>query len=236
MGPSTGDRVTEPRPLRYERKFVVDALTLPEVEALVRFHPALFSEVYPPRHVNNLYLDSPDLASYVDNLDGVRDRAKVRIRWYGDLFGLVHRPVLELKIKQGLVGRKEAHELPAFLIDREFDSDRLARILSGAGLSERLRHSVTTLDARLLNRYRRRYFLSSDGRVRLTMDSDLDFYRVGPRDHAFVARWRDRECTILELKYDVEHEERAAQVASRLPFRMTKNSKYVGGLEAVNLW
>ncbi len=35
---------------------------------LVRRHPGMFYEPFPPRFINNLYLDSEDLQNYEDNL------------------------------------------------------------------------------------------------------------------------------------------------------------------------
>ena len=89
------------REYRYERKFLVDQLDVHQVLALVKLHPAMFYQPYPPRYVNNLYLDTEGLDNYQDNVSGVGDRRKVRLRWYGDLFGDVDRPVLEFKIKRG---------------------------------------------------------------------------------------------------------------------------------------
>lgn len=44
------------------------------------------------------------MLAYQDNLIGISDRMKVRIRWYGALLGLIEEPVLELKIKRGFLG------------------------------------------------------------------------------------------------------------------------------------
>ena len=88
--------------------------TIREIEALVNLHPAIFSQIYHPRFVNNLYLDSLSLNSYFCHVNGLKDRVKVRIRWYGDLFGPVDEPVLELKIKRGSLGRKESFPLASF--------------------------------------------------------------------------------------------------------------------------
>ena len=65
-----------------------------QVRALVKLHPSMFYEPYPPRYVNNLYLDTEDMENYLDNVSGVAERRKVRIRWYGDLFGDIGRPML----------------------------------------------------------------------------------------------------------------------------------------------
>ena len=89
---------------RYERKFIVERLGDAQIRSLVQLHPAMFVMPYPPRWVNNIYLDTPELANYVDNVDGAVDRRKVRLRWYHGLFEPASQAMLEFKIKRGLVG------------------------------------------------------------------------------------------------------------------------------------
>lgn len=98
---------------RYERKFFVSNLDRVSAEKLVLHHPAFFSEIYHERYVNNLYFDYPAFQSYADSNRGNPDRVKTRIRWYGDLFGSIQDPVLELKIKRGFVGFKKLFPLNA---------------------------------------------------------------------------------------------------------------------------
>ena len=70
---------------RFEKKFFISELTKQEIESIIKLHPAIFSEIYYERFVNNIYLDSFDLQNYFDNIIGTFKRQKVRIRWYGDL-------------------------------------------------------------------------------------------------------------------------------------------------------
>lgn len=233
MAPSSASPAAEARGLRFERKFLVETLSASEMVSLVRLHPALFLETYPPRWINNLYLDSAERASFDDNVAGIADRVKVRIRWYGDLFGALPRPVLERKHKHGLLGGKEAYPLPPFTMAPGFDRDRLARVLAGADLPPAVREALATLEPHLLNRYRRRYYRSADGRIRLTLDDRREVRRAGPRNNAFVTRREDRRSVILELKYAPEDDARAVAIANRFPFRLTKSSKYVDGLAAL---
>ena len=86
--------------LRYERKYCVSELMHEEIEGLLKLHPAVFQEIYHKRTVNNIYLDTHDLRLYKDNIDGKDSRIKLRVRWYGDLFGKVKNPFLEVKIKR----------------------------------------------------------------------------------------------------------------------------------------
>ncbi len=99
---------------RYERKFLVDRLDQHQVMGLIKRHPAMFCQPYPPRFINNFYLDTAHMVNYRDNVDGAADRRKVRIRWYGELMGQIENPVLEFKIKRGLVGTKKHHPIPGF--------------------------------------------------------------------------------------------------------------------------
>ena len=99
---------------RFERKFFVSSLTTSHVQAIIKNHPSLFRETFPTRQINNIYLDTLDMSHYWDNVAGVSKRVKVRIRWYGELFGEITSPVLEFKIKNNSVGTKVSFSLAPF--------------------------------------------------------------------------------------------------------------------------
>ena len=61
---------------RYERKFLVNETRYENIEALVKIHPIQFREIYQPRFVNNIYLDTFNLDFYYDNIIGTADRKK----------------------------------------------------------------------------------------------------------------------------------------------------------------
>ena len=86
---------------RYERNFIISELDRHNVETLIKYNPAMFTEIFHKRVVNNIYFDSLHMDNLYDNKCGTSKRIKVRIRWYGNLFGLIEKPVLELKIKDG---------------------------------------------------------------------------------------------------------------------------------------
>ena len=69
---------------RFERKYHIQDLNLHEVEMWVRRSPCLFRECFPPRYINNIYFDTPELDNYHENLGGQAARTKLRLRWYGD--------------------------------------------------------------------------------------------------------------------------------------------------------
>src|SRR3989338_3942059 len=84
---------------RYERKFIIEKTCNPEF--LVKHHPANFIKQHNLRQINNIYFDTPNYSSYTDNKEGNPQREKIRIRWYGEPFGKINNPILEIKQKQG---------------------------------------------------------------------------------------------------------------------------------------
>ena len=222
-----------PENQRYERKFAIKAASLPEVEHSVRLHPALFFQEYAPRTVNNIYFDSADLRNYHQNVNGHSHRTKLRVRWYGELFGAVTHAVLEQKCRRGHVGSKVSARLAPFEFDQRASAHKVRRCLEDSSLPDDLRHEVRLAEPTLVNRYRRQYFRSADRQVRLTIDSNLAFFAFQRLANSFLARVAVPALVVLELKYSDTASEEAASVASLLPFRMTRMSKYVFGLNAV---
>lgn len=219
---------------RYERKFLISLLRTRDLEHMVKLHPALFSQAYPPRQVNNIYLDSHDLKNYWDNVCGSANRLKARIRWYGNLFGPVAKPVLELKIKSALTGRKESYAIQPFTIEQGFTFNTLTEAFDRSNLPEGLREQLRAMQPTLLNRYHRRYYLSADKLFRLTIDSDMAYTQIARTENRFVHSVRDHIRTILELKYDMASDDQADSVSGLFPFRITRSSKYVSGIDWVN--
>ena len=112
--------------LRYERKYAVSGISVHGVEEIIKNHPAFFKEIYEERYVNNIYLDTQNLTHYYDNVSGKSQRKKYRIRWYHDLSGEIKHPVLEVKIKNGLLGRKESYVLHHLEME---EGEKLSQIL-----------------------------------------------------------------------------------------------------------
>ncbi len=217
---------------RFERKFLAEGLDYPEVEALVKWHPRMFREIYRPRWVNNIYLDTESLESFFDNVDGVGHRNKVRIRWYGDLFGHIEEPILELKIKRGYLGNKKSFPLAPFQLNPSATAGDVKALFQNSELPEGLKNHLLSLRPRLVNRYWRKYFLSADGQFRITLDRKLSFRRFQAINQGFLQQSRWDKAVILELKYGFDQEKASHQVASYFPFRVNRISKYVVGMEA----
>ena len=218
---------------RYERKFLISGLNSYEVESNINLHPAMFSEIFQKRSVNNIYFDSPELNNYFDNIDGNSRRKKIRIRWYDKLFGEIEKPILEIKIKNGLLGRKSHYPLHPIILDSHFNMQNISQIIKNNKIPENLKMELKSLRPTLLNRYNRKYFLSNDKRYRITIDTDQVFYQIGCWSNSFEKILEDKTNIILELKYGMDSDNNANQITNHFSFRSTKNSKYVTGIQRV---
>lgn len=218
---------------RYEIKFVIDNLSENEVYAIIRNNPAMFSEIYKQRQVNNIYFDAPSMKNYVENVRGHLKRVKTRIRWYGDFFGFIEKPVLELKIKTGSLVSKLSYPLNPFKMQKNFSFGMIKKeIFAKSKLPSWVREKLYCLLPVLFNAYKRRYFLSSDKRYRITVDTELSFFAAKNQTNKFLAK-TEYPYIIIELKFAQEDSDQAHHITQFFPFRINKNSKYVAGIGLV---
>jgi hypothetical protein len=216
---------------RCEWKFLAPRLSLAEVLAVVKRHPALFHETYPARVVNNLYLDSAARRDYCDHLNGAPNRTKTRIRWYGPLTGRIERPNLERKIKRGSVSGKTVCPLSPLDVNGSIAPPDLDAALDGPNVPANLRLALRHLEPAVVNRYHRHYFQSADGCFRLTADSGLQFFGLHHGTGWMTPLPSRPVPVIVELKYVPYHAGIAAAITNALPFRLARCSKYVLGIE-----
>jgi hypothetical protein len=107
----------------------------------------------------------------------------------------------------------------------------LQAAFSSAKLPEMLQLALQQREPSLFNRYYRHYFVSGDGRFRLTVDSGLKFAGVKPNSQPAVFSLPATPTVIIELKFGPEFAEEAGLVTNVLPFRVARFSKYVAGIE-----
>ncbi|MBI9037310.1 MAG: polyphosphate polymerase domain-containing protein [Bacteroidales bacterium] len=219
---------------RFERKFVIDTLCRSGVELIIKQNPFAFSPIYHERFINNIYFDTPSLNYFFDNHIGKSERKKVRIRWYGDFFGIIYHPVLEFKFKEGHVGWKESFKLKEFVLDKNFNNDDIKTIIKNSDVPNWVIEETIKLEPTLLNRYTRKYLQSFNKKYRITIDNDLVYRNISKRNNSFTNESADNNLIIIELKYNFEFDETASKVSNYFPFRLTKNSKYVNGIEIFN--
>ncbi len=221
--------------LRHELKMVCNAQQLAQVRSWVRLHPAAFRVAYPPRQVNSLYFDTPDLNSFRANLAGVSERQKLRLRWYGLEWmnrGIITNPILELKYKINMLGDKLRQTLVCEL-DWKRPFPDLKQTIRSAANPEWRTWLDTAIQPVLINHYQRDYYVTPDNAVRLTVDHQLAAYNqritTTPNLQSPISI---PNVVIIEVKTDPDqaNTERLHEIMGHFPILRSRYSKYVNSV------
>jgi SPX domain protein involved in polyphosphate accumulation len=225
---------SELRSVRYELKMICDQALLPTTQSWTRLHSAGFHETFPPRQVNNIYFDTYNLDTYNDHVDSASERRKLRFRWYGEDLTRAEGQ-FEIKEKNERVGWKLVQQVKTMLELENCDwseaqwamRNDLREAQNGLFL-EMLQVSRPLV----LNCYRREYYETANGQVRLTLDYDLrayDQWMAARPNLTFCVPTLDR--MVIELKCDVRYAGYLADVLAEFPLRVNRNSKYISALD-----
>ena len=205
---------------RYERKYKIESFSSEIVRQIVINHPASFRKLFPDRKVNNIYFDNADMAAYFDNVNGVSDRQKLRVRWYGEDIFNIEKSKLEIKIKSNQLGYKKSFSVDDFQLN---DLKALTKEVSEKSGTYKIYQPT------LINSYLRSYYGTTNGKFRITIDRNLEYFSL-LNANRFTRFQVEDQAVVLELKYDETLDEEAAFILQHIPFRHTKSSKYVTGL------
>jgi hypothetical protein len=216
---------------RYEKKYVISVLNENKFFFHLNKHPFLFEKSYDDRYVNNIYFDTPSMNSYWDNVIGLSKRIKVRIRWYGDARGYIQCPILELKIRNNALGSKVSYRLGEILIDSNLTIKSIQEQFMKLDAPLPIKEFLLSLRMTLMNRYSRKYFVTKDQNFRLTYDSELQFTAINNYGNSFNNKINSEKRRVFEVKYDQSLIGKAPEISNYFPFRMTKSSKYVFGID-----
>jgi SPX domain protein involved in polyphosphate accumulation len=189
----------------------------------LKLHRLAFSKAFPDRFINSIYLDTYALDYYNDNIAGLSRRVKQRIRWYGPDLNHIQDPLLEIKIKENKLGYKRYAELTSFKPGPDFSYQDY--------MKQHLWLATNNIFPTAMIRYLRSYYLSFDKRIRITIDRDQAYYPVDQKLNFNIEPYRD-PTIILELKYPADYSINLDYITQDIPFRMTRNSKYVQAIMA----
>ena len=218
---------------RYERKFLIEDGYNINNEEIILSNPGFFSEIHAERKINNIYLDTEEYNFFHENIHGIEKRKKIRIRWYGEEYGYI-KPTLEIKEKSGQVGTKYSFNLSKIDINEMNNKDKLIQLFNKSNLPKSLEIELNSLNLTLMNTYRRKYYISSNNKIRLTIDRSLkyfDFNNLNKGDLHSI----ESQSNIIELKYQAKDDLYASDISNHLPWRMTRFSKYIDGIKSINI-
>lgn len=224
--------------LRFERKFIFQHLALEDlINTVVLTNSFGFEEIYVKRTVNNIYFDDNNFSFYKQNVSGDGEREKYRLRWYNDVFSTVKSPTMEIKRKYGEVGDKISYKMKGFktnlrLLNLDSTNTQIADALKKTDHPE-LSSKLHNLFPTLYNSYERRYFLSHCQKFRITLDFNMVFFDPNVRND-YSVKDNSIHDIVLELKYSREHDEESRRLSQQIGARLSKNSKYVRGIDIIN--
>ena len=207
--------------LRYERKWVFKDVNYNDIFNKALKSKFLFHIQHPKRHVNSIYFDDNNYTSIKDNLDGVSDRSKYRVRWYGKNSFVLHNPKLEIKIKKNFLNYKKIFPL------EKLDNLNLKNMNHVKLINNEVNNTIKkkSLFANLTTHYERLYLVSLNKKIRATIDYNLK----GTNFNCYFQNpiSIERKDVILELKYDQEYDSYVRRNIQNISSRFSKNSKYI---------
>jgi SPX domain protein involved in polyphosphate accumulation len=204
---------------RFERKWLFKSNnSLSLINALIRSN-LFFRTQYPSRKVNSIYFDTHNYTSIRQNLDGVSNKKKIRIRWYGRKNTMI-KPVIEIKSKKGFETKKESIKI------KELDNVKLSNLEL---LKEKLNIKIKSkkiIFPILTTHYKREYFVSLNGKIRATVDYNLQSIFLNNLSQIDIVKNFNNIC-ILEFKYPIGLDKYVRKNLKDITLRLSKNSKFV---------
>ena len=212
---------------RIEIKDVFSPLELSKFESAIKLSSFSFYSPYPARQINSIYFDDYSYSSLVDSIEGNSLRTKRRIRWYGTEKNKVNG-TLEIKKKQGIFSWKQLQK-NRFLINPA--SKSWNKMIEQNGDSKTVDTLLLNHKPRSIISYSRQYFCSFDGKVRITIDQDLQSfsqdYPFGPN---FDQGRKHYNFLIIEVKVSSKDEHLVELIRREIPFTPRRFSKYCESL------
>lgn len=221
--------------IRYELKMECEFHQLPSIHSWTRLHSCSFNESFPPRQVNSIYFDTPDLDTFNDHIQGVNERRKLRFRWYGTNLDSATGH-LELKEKNDRIGWKLIQPVESKLMFLQQSwSEIQTRILKDIhGKKNNIFQEMLSVSRPIvLTCYQREYYISANQQVRMTLDYNLksynQWYSAKPN---LIFRSPSLNKIIIELKSETRYARNLADVLAQFPVRANRNSKFTSAVDS----
>ena len=200
---------------RIERKFVFGKYNKDNIEKFLLINN--FTKNFPDRKINSIYLDTENLDNVRDNINGVSNRKKHRIRWYNDDLKKMY---FEIKNKKNFNVWKNI-----FKIKYNFNKETLLEDLKKY-FYDLKNHKINSHNYNfiLLINYFRSYWLSKNRKIRATIDNNISTKSLCNNSNRI-----DLNDTVLEFKFSPKDENyfRELSLKRNLNIRTQKYSKYV---------
>ena len=216
---------------RYERKFIIPASFNNLFKNFLFENENQFKKLYSPRIVNSIYYDTHNLKLAFMNLKGDKNRMKIRLRHYGD--NKIDKPSLEIKKRNGNLGNKIIYYEIKF--QNNLLRESLNTLLELNKINDYLGIEPITYFPNIMISYKRSYFLSDCKKFRLTYDENISYNSVELDSYNKLDFPILGNNNILEIKYEVETDYYKLPIFSKIPITLSRNSKYISGLQTLGM-
>ena len=205
--------------IRSERKWRINNRIFFQLIRALKRSNFCFKDHYKPRWINSVYYDDFFHYSVHQNLNGEYYKEKNRLRWYGNE-SFTNSVVFEVKKKFGTISNKTRHILfdEKIMLDNHFIDKTYSKVLKTFPSKIRLKPKTMT-------KYLRYYFLSQDEKIRATIDTNISYKKI--LNNKFGSE-KFIDCyNILELKYNIKHDEMIRKNLNLKNLRLSRNSKFI---------
>tara|TARA_B100000242_G_scaffold284138_1_gene247107 strand:- start:1607 stop:2239 length:633 start_codon:yes stop_codon:yes gene_type:complete len=205
--------------MRIERKFVFDNKFQLESCFKKLYKSFIFKKIYEPREISTIYLDTKNLDYLYDNLAGINNRIKSRLRFYSNMNNKV---IYEEKIKKNELGSKTK-------ITLNLNGNKKLGFKSTLNTLKKTNfylNSKSFLNETLFVKYKRQYFSDIFGNF-ITIDSEIRF-----SDVTYFRKLISYNKSLIEYKIDETNYKN--NMFYNFPQKYTRHSKYVVGMALLN--
>ena len=218
---------------RYELKFITYDVNYFLIRNWIRMSQHNFFKEYKDRIVNNIYFDSFNFKSFIDNIDGQSKRVKTRYRWYGK-FEDEKSGNMEFKIKRNVFGYKKTYKIDNLIINKEkkfrYINDKISSELPDT-VCEFFKQNNTP---QIINQYEREYFKTKNQKFRVTIDRNIKvFDQTRSNSPNITKKTISQNYIVLEIKFGRKSREGIEDLISNIPIRISKNSKYINAFRSI---
>jgi len=183
------------------------------------------SKIYEERTVNSIYFDCHNRSSIKDNIIGLSDKNKFRLRWYGD-DSYKSNCFIEIKKKKGRSGTKiviptnttidKIKLEEVFLPNKKYFDNKnehyIMDYVKGKILLPKIKVS-----------YLRKYYLLNK-KIRITYDSNIIYAKLKSQFK------KKDDLQVMELKFSENDIKYFYQIMKFIPFTKKRFSKYLRAL------
>ena len=214
---------------RFEIKYEVQKQNFLKIYSNFLKKFRIFKE-YETREVFSLYYDDINLNSLLDNVAGISQREKFRLRWYGKEENISDAN-FEIKKKKNKLTTKivikpnkkiEKKDI-AYLFLRK---DIFDKYFQNSLLNEIFLKKINNLiKPRLITNYKRDYF-KFDNNLRFTFDYSINYKLYNDKFKV----WKKDDKSIIEIKCKENKLDYYKKILKSIPLITKRNSKYVKGM------